>query len=90
MLDYNTLHLPSSEELPDSDDTPVDNELQDLIPALLRAILSILWIDRQDWFMACDMGIIMIWITLECQLCRMGFSVSVCRNARVNLDARAM
>jgi hypothetical protein len=49
MVEYNTLHLPSSEELPDSDDTPVDNELQDLIPALLRAILSIIWIDRQDW-----------------------------------------
>jgi Uma2 family endonuclease len=57
MVEYNTLHLPSSQELPDSDDTPVDNELQDLIPALLRAILSIIWSDRQDWFMACDMGI---------------------------------
>ncbi|MEH2244349.1 hypothetical protein [Nostoc sp.] len=29
MLNYNPLHcLPSSEELPDSDDTPVDNQLQ--------------------------------------------------------------
>jgi Uma2 family endonuclease len=57
MVEYNALHLPSAEELPDSDDTPVDNELQDLIPALLRAILSIIWIDRQDWILACDMGI---------------------------------
>ncbi len=28
-------YLPSAEELPDSDDTPVDNELQILIPILL-------------------------------------------------------
>lgn len=41
-LQYNPLHcLPSSEELPDSDDTPVDNELEDLIPSLLKAILAI-------------------------------------------------
>ncbi|WP_375509421.1 hypothetical protein [uncultured Nostoc sp.] len=37
MLNYNPLHcLPSSEELPDSDDTAVDNELQNLIPGLLK------------------------------------------------------
>lgn len=42
MLEYNPLMcLPSSEELPDSDDTPVDNELQDLIPGLLKAILAL-------------------------------------------------
>ncbi|MGJ5674192.1 MAG: hypothetical protein ACR9NN_11375 [Nostochopsis sp.] len=47
MLDYNPLNcLPSSEELPDSDDTPVDNELQDLIPGLLKAILALLWLSR--------------------------------------------
>jgi Uma2 family endonuclease len=58
MVEYNTLlDLPSSDELPGSDDTPVDNEIQDLVPALLRAILSILWSDRQDWILACDMGI---------------------------------
>ncbi len=28
-------YLPLAEELPDSDDTPVDNELQDLIPSLI-------------------------------------------------------
>ncbi|WP_225882650.1 hypothetical protein [Thalassoporum mexicanum] len=33
MVEYNALlRLPSSDELPDADDTPVDNELQDLIP----------------------------------------------------------
>ncbi|MBD2776440.1 Uma2 family endonuclease [Iningainema tapete] len=58
MLKYNPLHcLPSSEELPDSDDTPVDNELQDLIPGLLKAILALLWADRWDWFFGVDMGI---------------------------------
>ncbi|MGI8499633.1 MAG: Uma2 family endonuclease [Hassallia sp.] len=58
MLDYNPLHcLPSSEELPDSDDTPVDNELQDLIPGLLKAILALLWSERWDWFFGVDMGI---------------------------------
>jgi Uma2 family endonuclease len=52
-----TLCLPSSEELPDSDDTPVDNELQDLIPGLLKAILAWFWQDRWDWFFGVDMGI---------------------------------
>jgi len=28
------LRLPTSEELPDSDDTPVDNELQNIIPGI--------------------------------------------------------
>lgn len=51
------LCLPSSEELPDSDDTPVDNELQDLIPGLLKAILAWYWRDRWDWFFGVDMGI---------------------------------
>jgi Uma2 family endonuclease len=49
--------LPSSEELPDSDDTPVDNELQDLIPGLLKAVLALVWADRMDWFFGVDMGI---------------------------------
>lgn len=42
--------LPSSAELPDSDDTPVENELQNLIPNLLEAILAMAWPDRQDCF----------------------------------------
>jgi len=58
MLDYNTPeYLPSSEELPSSDDTPVDNELQNLIPNLLKAILALIWQDRWDWFFGVDMGI---------------------------------
>jgi Uma2 family endonuclease len=58
MLNYNTPeYLPSSEELPCSDDTPVDNELQNLIPNLLKAILALIWQDRWDWFFGVDMGI---------------------------------
>ncbi len=58
MLNYNLLHcLPSSEELPDSDDTPVDNELQNAIPGLLKAILALAWCDRWDWFFGVNMGI---------------------------------
>lgn len=47
MLEYNPLHcLPSAEDLPDSDDTPVDNELQDYIPHLLKTILAWIWSSR--------------------------------------------
>jgi Uma2 family endonuclease len=57
--------LPSSAELPDSDDTPVNNVdrrasrsvLQNLIPNLLEAILAMVWADREDWFFGVDMGI---------------------------------
>jgi Uma2 family endonuclease len=51
------LCLPSSEELPDCDDKPVDNELQGLVPGLLKAILAGCWKDRWDWFFDVDMGI---------------------------------
>jgi hypothetical protein len=51
MYSYN-LHgnWPSAEELPDSDETPVDNELQDLIPHLLKTVLAWIWAERDDWF----------------------------------------
>lgn len=58
MLNYNSLqYLPSAEELPDSDGIPVDNELQILVPTLLRAILSWLWAERTDWFFGVNMGV---------------------------------
>jgi len=58
MFKYNPLEcLPSSEELPDSDDTPVDNELQILIPTLLLAILAAIWENREDWFFGINMGL---------------------------------
>jgi Uma2 family endonuclease/uncharacterized coiled-coil protein SlyX len=49
--------LPTAEDLPDSDETPVDNELQELAPTLLKLILSMVWADRTDWFMGIDMGL---------------------------------
>ena len=51
------LQLPTSEELPCSDDTPVDNENQNTIPNWLIAILEQIWGQRQDWFFGVDMGI---------------------------------
>ncbi|WP_066379200.1 MULTISPECIES: Uma2 family endonuclease [unclassified Anabaena] len=58
MLNFNLpRYLPSADELPDSDETPVDNELQELIPGLLKAILLLLWGERMDWFFGVDMGI---------------------------------
>ncbi len=52
-----TVRLPTALELPDSDETPVDNELQDSIPAVLKAVLALIWQHRQDWFFGIDMGI---------------------------------
>jgi Uma2 family endonuclease len=58
MLNYDLYkYLPSADELPDSDDAPVDNELQELIPGLLKAILLILWSERMDWLFGIDMGV---------------------------------
>ena len=51
------LYLPSSEDLPCSDDTPVDNENQNTLPNWLLAVLEDIWGDRQDWFFGVDMGI---------------------------------
>ncbi len=49
--------LPTAEDLPDSDETPVDNELQNDIPNMLLNLLRSIWGDRQDWFWGVDMGI---------------------------------
>jgi Uma2 family endonuclease len=51
------LYLPGAEDLPCSDDTPVDNEDQNDIPNWLRIVLLRIWADRQDWFFGVDMGI---------------------------------
>jgi Uma2 family endonuclease len=49
--------LPTSEELPCSDDTPVDNEDQNLLPNVLLFLLSTIWADRLDWYFGADMAI---------------------------------
>lgn len=55
--DATTTYLPTAEELPYSDEKPVDNEFQNLIPNLLRSILSFAWTGRTDWFFGVDLGI---------------------------------
>lgn len=51
------LHLPTSAELPCSDDTPVDNENQNFIPNFLLFLLEFIWATRRDWYFGVDMGI---------------------------------
>lgn len=51
------LNLPTSAELPCSDDTPVDNENQNFLPNFLLFLLEFIWANRQDWFFGVDMGI---------------------------------
>ena len=48
--------LPTMEELPYTDNKPVDSELQDLISHLLKDILALLWANRNDWFFGIDVG----------------------------------
>jgi Uma2 family endonuclease len=48
--------LPTAEDLPCSDGAPVDSELQELIPGLLKMILLDLWKDRTDWLFSIDMA----------------------------------
>lgn len=49
--------LPSSDELPCSDDTPVDNEDQNLLPNVLLFLLNSIWAQRMDWYFGVDMAI---------------------------------
>lgn len=48
--------FPTAAELPCSDDTPVDNAAQNLLPNLLLMLLREIWGDRQDWYFGADMG----------------------------------
>jgi Uma2 family endonuclease len=48
--------LPTAEELPDSDDKPVESELQELVSGLLKAILHDIWRDRTNWLFGIDLG----------------------------------
>ena len=51
------LKLPTAEELPHSDDTPVDNELQNDIPNFILNLFRLIWEERQDWFFGVDMAV---------------------------------
>ncbi len=51
------LPLLTEDDLPDSDEKPVDNELQVLVPVLLRAILAYIWSSRFDWFFGVNLGL---------------------------------
>ena len=57
MLQIDRQYLPTSNELPDSDDTPVDNEDQNFVPNLLLFLLEYIWKNRDDWYFGVDMGI---------------------------------
>jgi hypothetical protein len=49
--------LPTSDELPCSDDTPVDNEDQSYLPNFLLFLLASVWSDLMDWFFGIGLGI---------------------------------
>ena len=49
--------LPTTDELPCSDDTPVDNEDQNFLPNVLLFLLNSIWANRMDWFFGVDMGV---------------------------------
>ncbi|MBW4617810.1 MAG: Uma2 family endonuclease [Cyanosarcina radialis HA8281-LM2] len=51
------LELPTSAELPCSDDTPVDNEDQNFLPNFLLFLLQYIWATRNDWFFGVDMAV---------------------------------
>jgi Uma2 family endonuclease len=57
IYDYLNRTLPSTEELPSSDDIPVDNEDQNFLPNVLLFLLSSIWADRFDWYFGADMAI---------------------------------
>jgi Uma2 family endonuclease len=57
MVQIDLKNLPTSDELPSSDDTPVDNEDQNLLPNVLLFLLSTIWAMRMDWYFGVDMGI---------------------------------
>jgi Uma2 family endonuclease len=57
MVQFDTQRLPTSAELPCSDETPVDNEDQNFIPNFLLFLLEFMWGTRQDWFFGVDMAI---------------------------------
>lgn len=54
---FNGVALPSTDELPCSDDTPVDNEEHNLIPNVLLFLLQYIWKHRRDWYFGVEMAV---------------------------------
>ena len=50
-------HLPTQDELPETDFSPVDSELQVLVASLLGDLLAWHWRDRTDWFWGINLGV---------------------------------
>jgi Uma2 family endonuclease len=57
MLEIDLKNLPTTAELPCSDDTPVDNEDQNLLPNILLFLLKAIWAERVDWYFGVDMAV---------------------------------
>jgi Uma2 family endonuclease len=57
LSDHLKIALPSTDELPCSDDTPVDNEDQNFLPNVLLFLLSLIWANRMDWYFGVDMAV---------------------------------
>jgi Uma2 family endonuclease len=57
MLPIDLHNLPSTADLPSSDDTPVDNEDQNLLPNILLFLLKSIWAERKDWYFGVDMAV---------------------------------
>jgi hypothetical protein len=56
-LAYSINRLPTAEELLSSDETPVDNQLQNDLPNLLLNLLAFIWAGRDDWYFGVDMAV---------------------------------
>jgi Uma2 family endonuclease len=57
--------LPTAEELPSSDETPVDNQLQNDIPNLLLSLLALIWANRDDWYFLVTISLFDIFLHLR-------------------------
>jgi Uma2 family endonuclease len=57
MLQFDLPNLPSTAELPCSDDPPVDNEDQNLLPNILLFLLKTIWAEPMDWYFGVDMAV---------------------------------
>ncbi|MEO1133574.1 MAG: Uma2 family endonuclease [Cyanobacteria bacterium J06639_1] len=57
MLQLDLTTPPNIDDLPGSDETPVDNEDQNFVPNVLLFVLEYLWRTREDWYFGVDMAL---------------------------------